>query len=192
MRERMSTKKYDNYAPQYAYYDNPKSEQFARLYADMAKSDQVQSLSPALKAFYYDCRIQSADKHAVANLIKHTQETVKNPFEDDTTWADGINEEAAKKWMQDTISYRLKNGYFTFPAKRLEEYGYNRCQASRHFEALIATGFIEKAEDNSKRMKENLYKFDVRWKTKTADEIRHILKELSEKYHKKPKKTDKK
>ena len=180
--------KSNGYAPKYAYDDNPKSK-FVMLYCDMAKSEQMRALTPRLKSFYYDCRIQSGEDKARANLAKHIEERFDNPYANDNTWSDEIKAESAKVKLQEDIKQAFKDGKFTFPTNRLKEYGYNRCQASRLFEGLIATGFVEKVEDNSRRQKENLYKFSAEWKKKSGEDIRVILKELSEKYH--PKKQDK-
>ena len=55
-----------------------------------------------------------------------------------------------------------KKGIFTFPKKRMEQYGYDSRNGRRYLKELLDNGFIEVVEKNF--FKENIYEFSEKWK----------------------------
>ena len=114
-------------------------DNFAIIYEGTLTSKQYTSMSPTAKQLYVTCISQNLSKKGTANLHLFNQ--------------------------QNGTNYNEKNGYFTMPNKRIEDYGLkpNTCH-SKSFKELIDNGFIEVVENNRHRHIENIYRFSTAWK----------------------------
>lgn len=111
-------------------------DRFGTLYDGMCTSKAYIELSIGAKQFYTLCRVQAQSARGKACLYKHAEEF--------------------------GISYN--DHCFVFPSSHLEKYGYDRSNAVKYFNELVAAGFIKKLERNKHLKKVNVYEFIEDWK----------------------------
>lgn len=116
-------------------------DNFTYIYDGTLTSKQFTSLSPSTQRLYIACISQRMSGKGTANLHLFNKQHGKD--------------------------YNEKNGYFTMPKKRIEEYGLkaNTCH-TKGFKELEEAGFIEVIERNRHRKIENIYRLSTAWKKK--------------------------
>ena len=114
-------------------------ENYAPIYEGAVTHERFKKLNQSAKLLYIYCQIQRKSKKGRDHLSKFNR--------------------------QNGTNYDHEKGYFTMSVKRIKEFGLDvsTCQ-KRAFKELIENGFIEVAENNRLRHKENIYKLSAKWK----------------------------
>ena len=132
--------------PDYFASRDASDHNWGRIYEGMVKSSAYQKLSLGARHFFTICRIQANTSSAKRTLYNHCGR--RSIYEDG-----GQNK------------IHILENYFVFPASHLNEYGYDRSNASKYFKELKEAGFIDIIESNQHRHQVNVYAFSNRWKT---------------------------
>lgn len=116
-------------------------DNYTYIYDGTLTSKQFTSMSPSAQRLYFACISQRMSGKGKANL--HL-----------------FNEQHGK-------DYNEKDGYFTMPRKRIQDYGLkpDTCYKTG-FKELEDAGFIEVVERNRHRKIENIYRLSKAWKKK--------------------------
>lgn len=116
-------------------------DNYTYIYDGTLTSKQFTSMSPSAQRLYFACISQRMSGKGKANL--HL-----------------FNEQHGK-------DYNEKDGYFTMPRKRIQDYGLkpDTCYKTG-FKELEEAGFIEVVERNRHRKIENIYRLSKAWKKK--------------------------
>lgn len=130
----MSRSKKNKYRDYFA--SSGDKDTFGMLYEGMCKSEAYKSLPISVRHFYDMCRVQAKSSRGKACLYEHGKE----------------------------VGVTYSDNDFVFPASHLQEFGYDRSNAHKYFDVLVAAGFIDIKENNQHRKKVNVYSFSSRWR----------------------------
>lgn len=147
-----------NKLPFWSYEDNPFGESgFARVSADLLKSEKFQDLSPACKYFYIVLMAYKYTSMQQECLYEYKKKIHEEMGEPEILYKYDLNREVHDPEAPE----------FVFPRKHYEQFGFSKAYVHKYMTELREHGFIKKKTITEKQFfdkKVNLYEFSNEWK----------------------------